>query len=669
MSTTTIYKLEKEGGIALVTIDLPGRPMNSWTEEAIEELGRMLDFLEKQPAMKGLVFISGKPGNFHAGADLKMLTRIEDRNDAAAVLDNLHGVFNRIAGLPFPTLAAIDGHCLGGGLEFALACTARMAKDTKTTQLGLPECNLGIFPGAGGTQRLPRLIGAPAFQLILKGMVYPALKALELGVIDRLVPADADLRANALEFLQEIISGECKLKRPEHDFSRVDEIAQMARQEVLKATRGREIPGPMLAIESMREGLKVSLEKGVEIEKRYFIDAVLSDQAKGSIHTFFLKNMSDKPKGMITKGFEPKSIRKVGILGFGTMGRGIAIEILRHTGMEVVAKEIPQAIEPGREFVQKILGEMEARKKLKMPVADLMGRLKIVSEYGDDFKDVDLVIEAVFEDIKVKEQVYQEICQVVADDCILASNTSSIPLDSMSPFVKGRDRFAGLHFFSPVWKMELVEVIQGERTSQATMDNLLGFVADIRKRPVVCRDNPGFVVNALLFPYLLSALDFIETGNPVDEVDKVFVEFGMPVGPIRLTDEVGIDVVHKIMKGMKIEQNTLKNLSDQGRLGLKKCGKGFFCEDGSVDPDALPLIQKKSPKKLTAEEMQTIVLTQMARVAKGLLDRGIVKDPRMIDMGMIWGTGFPPDKGGPLMWADLTGLSQQQFGRPFYETR
>lgn len=669
MSTTTIYKLEKGDGIAFVTIDLPGRPMNTWTDEAIEELGQMLSALETQADLKGLVFMSGKPGNFHAGADLNMLTKMKSRTDAAAVLDSLHGVLNRISGLPFPTLAAIDGHCLGGGLEFALACTARMAKDLKSTQLGLPECNLGIFPGAGGTQRLPRLIGAPAFQLILKGRVYPASEALELGVIDRIVPADADLRVKALEFLQEIISGKINLKRPEHDFSGVDEIAQMAREGVLKATRGREIPGLMLAIESMREGLKVSLEQGLEIEKRYFIDAVLSDQAKGSIHTFFLKTMSDKPKGMITKGFEPKPIKKVAILGFGTMGRGIAIDILRHTGMEVVAKEIPQAIEPGRQFVKKILGEMEARKKLKMPVEDMMGRLKIVSEYGENFKDVDLVIEAVFEDLQVKEQVYKEICQVVADDCILASNTSSIPLDSMSPFVKGRDRFAGLHFFSPVWKMELVEVIQGEKTSQATVDNLLGFVGQIRKRPVVCRDNPGFVINALLFPYFLASLDFIETGNSVQEVDKAFVQFGMPVGPIRLTDEVGIDVVHKIMKGMKVEQNTLKNLCDQGRLGLKKCGKGFFSQDGSVDPDALPLIEKKSPNELTAEEMQTIVLAKMATVGKDLLDRGIVKDPRMIDMGMIWGTGFPPDKGGPLMWADLTGLSKKHFGRNFYETR
>ncbi len=668
MRGETIYKLEKQGDVGIVTLDHPGRVMNTWTDESIRDLGKILDVLEKQSDLKGLVFISGKQGNFHAGADLNMLTGIKSRTDAAAVLDGLHSVLTRISGLPFSTLAAIDGHCLGGGLELALACTARIARDSKFTQLGLPECNLGIFPGAGGTQRLPRLIGASAFELILKGTVYPASKALELGVVDRLVPADADLRLKASEFLREILSGKIDLKRPRHDFSRVDEVAETARREVLKATRGREIPGPMLAIKSMQEGIKVTLEEGLEIEKRHFTDALFSDQAKGSIHTFFLKTMSDKPKGMITKGFEPKPVKKVGILGFGTMGRGIAIDILRNTGMEVTAKEIPEAIEPGKQFVKKILEEMEAKKKLKEPMNDLMKRLTVVDEYGENFKDVDLVIEAVFEEIKVKEQVYREVCQIIPDGCILASNTSSIPLGSMSPFVKSPDRFIGLHFFSPVWKMELVEVIQGEKTSQATVDNLLGFVAEIRKRPVVCRDNPGFVVNALLLPYLLTALDFVETGNRIEEVDDAFVQFGMPVGPIRLTDEVGVDVVYKIVKGMNIEQNTLKGLNDQGRLGLKKCGKGLFLKDGRVDPDVLPLIREKGLKKLTAEEMQTTVFIKMATVAKDLLDRAIVKDPRMIDIGMIWGTGFPPDKGGPLKWADLTGVSEKHFGRTFYES-
>jgi 3-hydroxyacyl-CoA dehydrogenase/enoyl-CoA hydratase/carnithine racemase len=669
MSGETIYKLDKQGDVGIVTFDYPGKVMNTWTEESIKELEIMLDELEKQADLKGLVFISGKQGNFHAGADLNMLMGIKDRTDAAPVLNNLHGVLSRISGLPFPTLAAIDGHCLGGGLEFALACTARIARDSKDTQLGLPECNLGIFPGAGGTQRLPRLIGASAFGLIPKGTVYPASKALELGVIDRIVPADADLRVKALEFLQEILGGKIDLKRPKHDFSCVDEVAETARQEVLKATRGREIAGPVLAIKSMQEGIKVTLEEGLEIEKSNFTEALLSDQARGSIHTFFLKAMSDKPKAMITKGFEPKPIKKVAILGFGTMGRGIAIDILRNTGMEVVAKDIPQAIEPGRQFVKKILDEMEAKKRLKLPVDDLMARLTVVPEYGESFKNVDLIVEAVFEDIKVKEQVYHEVCQVAPDDCILASNTSSIPLDSMSRFVKNPDRFVGLHFFSPVWKMELVEVIQGEKTSQATVDNLLGFVAGIRKRPVVCRDNPGFVVNALLIPYVLTAFDFVETGNRVEEIDDAFVQFGMPVGPIRLTDEVGIDVVHKIMTGMNLEENTIKNLFDQGRLGLKKCGKGLFLRDGSVDPGVLPLIEKKNPEKVSAKEMQTTVFIKMATVAKDLLDRAIVKDPRMIDIAMIWGTGFPPDKGGPLKWADLTGISEKYLGRNFYETR
>jgi 3-hydroxyacyl-CoA dehydrogenase/enoyl-CoA hydratase/carnithine racemase len=667
MRNGNIYKVDKEAGIGVITMDLPGRPMNTWNDESIKELGAILDELEKQQDIDGLVFISGKQGNFHAGMDITVLEKLKSREDVAAVLAGLNGLFTRVGRLPFPTLAAIDGHCLGGGLEFALACTARIAKESKYTKLGLPERNLGIFPGAGGTQRLPRLIGPQAFQLILKGTLYPATQALELGVIDKTVPAGENLRTAAMEFLGEIIDGKAGLKRPSHDFSSVDEVAETARREILKMTRGREIPGLMLALKSMQDGLKVSLEEGLEIEQSNFIDAMLSDQAKGSIHTFFLKTMSDKPKALITKGYDPKPIKKVGILGFGTMGRGIAIDILRKTGMEVIAKEIPQAIEAGRQFVRKTLEDMKAKNRLKMPVDDLMARLTIVSEYGENFKDADLVIEAVFEDLSVKEQVYGEICQAVSDDCILASNTSSIPLASMSPFVKGPERFAGLHFFSPVWKMEVVEVIQGEKTSQATMDDLLGFVAEISKRPVVCKDNPGFVVNALLIlPYFLGALDFIEAGNNIEEVDEAFVRFGMPVGPIRLTDEVGIDVVHKIMKGMNIEQDTLKNLTDNGRTGLKKSGKGFFVQDGSVDPGVLTLIQRKKPEKLSAEEMRTAVLAKMATVGRDLLDRGIVKDPRMIDMGMIWATGYPADTGGPLKWADLTGLSKKHFGKTFY---
>jgi 3-hydroxyacyl-CoA dehydrogenase/enoyl-CoA hydratase/carnithine racemase len=666
MANGKIFELKKDGNIGVVTFNIAGQPLNTWTDEAVKSFLSLLDDLEKPSDLSGVIFISGKPGNFHAGADLNMLNKMTAQKETEEALDVLHTAFKRLEALPFPTLAAIDGHCLGGGLEFALACAARIAKDSRATQIGLPECSLGIFPGAGGTQRLPRLIGLTAIEPILRGTVFKAGEAHKMGIVDELIPADKDLLAGAKAFMEGLISGKQALDRQKHDFSQIDFVADMARQGVLKATRGREIPGPMLAIRAMQEGLKVPLEQGLEIEKKNFVEAVLSNQAKGSIHTFFLKTMSDKPRALMTKGFEPKPITKVGVLGFGTMGRGIIIDTLRNTQIPVVVKDAPQALEPGKAFVKRILEGMAEKNKLKEPVEALMNRLTVASEYGDLFKDVDLAIEAVFEDINVKEQVYNEICDVVSDTCIIASNTSSIPLDVMTPFVANPGRFGGLHFFSPVWKMQLVEVIQGAKTDQATVDNLLSFVAAIRKRPVVCRDNPGFVVNAVLFPYFDCALEFLEAGNPIEEIDQTFVRFGMPIGPIRLTDEVGIDVCYNVMKGRKTEKVTLKNLVESGRLGAKKSGKGFFLLDGAVDPEVLPLIHRKEDRKATAEDILLTALKGMITVGKDLLDRRIVDDPRMVDIGMIWGTGFPADRGGPLKWADLTGLSTEMFGKPFY---
>jgi 3-hydroxyacyl-CoA dehydrogenase/enoyl-CoA hydratase/carnithine racemase len=661
-----IFKKTKEGDIGVITFNVSDRPMNTWTQEAMDEFYGLMEHLESAGDIQGLLFTSGKPENFHAGADLNFLNRMNDRAETAKALDAFHDAFRRLGALPFPTLAAIEGHCLGGGLEFALACTARIARDSKGTLLGLPECTLGIFPGGGGTQRLPRLIGYGAIELILKGTIMPPAKALELGIIDRVVPPDGDLLQEALRFIQGIVSGKDLLLRKTHDFSQIDGVAETARKEILKATRGREIPGIMLALKSMQEGVKVSLEKGLEIERNNFLDAVLTDQAKGSIHTFFLKTMSDKPKAMMLKGFEPKPLRKVGVLGFGTMGRGIVVDVLTQTRMAVVVKDVPEAVELGKAFVKKILEGMAEKKKLRSPVDDLLKRVTSVSDYTDAMKDADLVIEAVFEEMKVKEKVYQELCSEVPEDCILASNTSSLPINAMARSVTHPERFGGLHFFSPVWLMQLVEVIQGDETSRETIDNLLNFIAAVRKRPIVCRDNPGFVVNAVLWPYFMDALDFLEKGNPIEKVDGAFVDFGMPLGPIKLIDEVGIDVSYHVVKGRGLEQETLKQVVGAGRLGLRKSGKGFYMKDGSVDPAVLPLITSRGQEVMSAETMQTKVLSDMITVGKDLLDRGIVNDPRMIDIGMIWGTGFPADRGGPMKWADLIGLSKKMFGKPFY---
>jgi len=664
--TDQIFSLKKEGNVGIVTFNVFGDAMNTWTEAAVVSFRELLVEIKKGKGLSGAIIISGKPDNFCAGANLKMVADMTSADEVRQLLNTLHDSFNSWNDLKIPTVAAINGVCAGGGLELALVCTARISTDAKSSLIGLPECNVGLFPGGGGTQRLPRLIGYPAVELILKGSLIPAIKAHELGIIDRLAPAGGNLLDAAKAFLQEIITGKADLKRPVQDFSQIDAVADMARTGVLKMTKGRELPGPMLAIKSMQEGLKASLLEGLEIEKKYFIQTALSPEAKGSINTFFIKTMTDKPKGMMTKGFTPKPIRKIAVLGFGTMGRGIIIDVLRHMQIPVIVKDFPETFEAGKAFIRKILDGMAEKKRLTAPVDQLMARLTTTADYGAEFKDVDLVVEAVFEDIKVKEQTYQQLCQAIRDDCLIASNTSSLLVTAMSRFVTHPERFGGTHFFSPVWLMQLVEIVQAEATSRETVDNLLNFSAAIRKRPIVCRDNPGFVVNALLMPYFLGVLNYLEAGNSIEKIDSAMLGFGMPVGPIRLIDEVGIDIPYKVLVGMGVKQDTLNQVVASGRLGLKKSGKGFFLKDGTVDPEVLKLIAHKAPQAATVGEIQTGVLTAMVKVGKDLLERHIVEDPRMIDVGMIWGTGFPADKGGPMKWADITGLSHKLYGKNFY---
>jgi len=657
-----------EEGIGIVTFDIPGEPVNTWTQEAIEEFFELIDALEKQSTLRGALLVSGKPNNFHSGANLRFLEQFQSKEESTKALDRFHQAFSRWEKMPYPTVAAIHGHCLGGGYELALACSARIAKESKTTLIGLPECTVGVFPGGGGTQRLPRLIGYPAVELILKGKMVSAAEAIAMGMIDRLVPTEGNLIEAGKHFIQEISEGKANLKRPKHDFSQIDPVMEAARQEVLKATRGRELPAPMLAMKAMQEGLKVPLTEGLEIEKRYFVEVVLSNEAKGNIHTFFLKTETDKPISMVPKNLQPKPIRRVGVLGFGTMGRGIVIDLLRNMEIPVVVKDIPEALEPGKAFVKKILDGMAEKKTLKASVDDLMKRLTLTSSYDPPFKEVDLVIEAVFEDLKVKDQVYRELSPLVSSDCIIASNTSTIPITAMSKSVSHPERFGGAHFFSPVWMMQLLEIIRGEKTSPDTIHHLVSFAGVMRKRPIVCKDNPGFVVNALLQPYCTKVYELLEEGVPIERIDSAMVKFGMPIGPVKLIDEVGIDVQHLAFLAMGIEPpQTLKNVVRDGRTGLRKSGKGFFLKDGSVDPSVLPLIANLGrSKELTAQDIQAILYGEFVKKGKELLDRGIVDSPKTIDVGMIWGIGFPPDKGGPMKWADLTGLSERLYGRKFY---
>ncbi len=666
-----IFAYENQDGIAVVRFDVPGEQMNTWTEAAIADFAVTLAFLEKEKsAFKGVIFISGKATNFHAGANLNMLGAEKNLDDFRKGCDEFNGMFVRLENLGIPTVAAINGPCMGGGYEFALTMTARIATDSKRTIIGLPECNVGVIPGGGGTQRLPRLIGYPALDFIPRGAVLPAAKAMEAGMIDRVIPEGDDLLAKAKAFLLEIVAGTAGLKRAKPDLSALDAALETAKKNVLKATRGRAIPAPMLALKAMSEGLKVSIEKGLKFETDCFIEALKAPESKGTINTFFLKTMSDKPKAMIPKGFEPKPIRKFGVLGFGTMGRGIIINIITRTKLPVVVKDVPEALEPGIAFVRKILEGMAAKNRLKDTVDSLMVLVKPVAEWTDDFKDVDVVIEAVFEDPAIKDKVYKELCQVVAKDCLLATNTSSLPVDKLAGSVLNPERFIGAHFFSPVWMMELLEVIRGKATSDATVNNMLTVCAALGKRPVVCNDNPGFVVNAMLFPYFIKSLELLAEGVAMDKIDAAMMKFGLPVGPIRLLDEVGIDVSYLVLTkslGM-VPPMALENVYKAGRYGRNKNGKGFYTQEGAPDPEALPLINPDNKQnEYSVAELQEMLFTPFAKTGYDLLQKKVVADPRSIDIGAIWGVGFPGDKGGPMKWADLIGLSDKLYGEKFYK--
>lgn len=659
--------------IAAIVLDDKENPMNTWTDDMYEGFLGAIYELKKRIRNKevdGVIIISDKEKTFHTGANLNKTGKAEDsRVDKMRTIEFNQSVLNRLSKIGVPTLAAINGHCMGGGMELTLACDARIATDFAKTQIGLTETSVGLLPAGGGTQRLPRLIGYPAINLILDGKILTANQALEYGIVDKVVPAGCDLQEEAVKFIKDIINGKIKLKREKFDFSdELDKVLEEAKASELKKARGRLLPAPKAILQVFGEGLKLSLEDGLELEKQAFIVVNSSPECKGFINSFFLKGLTgDVRKLMTIKDFQPKEFNKFAVCGFGTMGRGIVVNALRDARIPVVVKDTPEALEAGKEFVRKTLEGLYAKNRIKVEPDELMKLLTFTESFDDNFKDVDIVVEAIYENLEAKYSLYKELCQVISDDCIIASNTSGIPLNTLAKGVDNPGRFCGMHFFSPVWIMELVEVVRGEKTKEETVNNALAFAGKLKKRPLVCNDNPGFVVNAVNVPFTRSGLQYIEEGNSIDKVNKAFQAFGFPVGPIKLIDEVGIDVIYFVYKNRGEEQKTLENMYNAGRYGLKKNGKGFFLQDGSVDPEALKLVAKRPSADRKEEDIPVDYLKAQIAIAKDLLDRKVVNDPAMVDIGIIYGTGYPKDKGGPLKWADLTGVSEEVYGKKFYE--
>ena len=672
-ANSTTVRLDVGDGRAEVVFDNPSGKAVVLTSAVMLRLDGILGEIEKLAAagsVKAVIFRSAKDGMFVAGVNVDEIAGVTDRTEAREKARLGQQLFHRVSRLPVPTIAAIDGTCLGGGTELALACAWRLASDRPETKIGLPEVRLGIVPGFGGTTRLPRLVGLPAaLDLILTGKTLDARRAQKIGLIDERMHPSVLLR-RARELAAEAASG----KRPSRELSLQNRlmggpgrklVLRKAREGVMKETRGA-YPAPLRALEVIDAGLSLPVERQLEIEADAVADLIVSDVSKNLIHVFHL--MEDAKKAAPTA--PAREVERVGVLGAGVMGGGIA-QLLADKAIAVRLKDIQaNALGLGLRHARELFDKsVERRRMQKRDAEQAMNRIAPTLEYTG-FGTLDLVIEAVVERLDVKQSVLREVESNVPDDCVLTSNTSSLSITTMATVLTRPERFAGMHFFNPVHRMPLVEVVRGERSSDEAIATVFELARALGKTPIIVQDGPGFLVNRLLAPYLNEAGWLLGEGASIEEVDRVMVEFGMPMGPFRLLDEVGLDVARHAAETMHAAfgerfrpSPALAALAGLKRLG-RKGGSGFYRydeeRDAGVDDaiyaelgDAIP----KARRELEPDVIRRRLLYVMVNEAARVLEDGIVRGPGDVDLGMITGTGFPPFRGGLLRWADTVGVS------------
>ncbi|HEU4698379.1 MAG TPA: fatty acid oxidation complex subunit alpha FadJ [Gemmatimonadales bacterium] len=689
---------ELDGSIAVVTIDLPGEPVNTLSTALSAEFDRVLADLERDQAVLGVVLISGKPDSFIAGADITEFSRVASAADAERLSREAQEMMARVARFPKPVVAAIHGACLGGGCELALASHWRVATDHPKTQLGLPEIQLGVIPGAGGTQRLPRLIGLrAALDIILAGKSERAPKAFRVGLVDELVHP-AILREVAVAAARRLARDGVPKREPRGQakgaaaavldrtsFGRAI-VYKQARATVLQKTGGH-YPAPLAALEAVRTGLEDGEAKGYAVEQRKFGELAVSPVSRKLVQIFFATTALKKDDGVgAGVPVHAEAVRHVGVVGSGFMGAGIAGTAVLNAGVDVRMRDTELArVGKGLTAARGILDERLKRRRLTRPqhqrlVAELSG--------GADYRGfgrADLVIEAVFEDLGVKRQVLAEVEAATRPDAIFATNTSTIPIAQIAAGAARPERVLGMHFFSPVEKMPLLEVIPTDRTAPDAIVTAVRFGRKLGKTVIVVADSPGFWVNRILSPYLNEAGLLLEEGVPIDLLDDVMHKrFGFPVGPATLLDEVGLDVAQKagtVMYeafGERLRPSAVvTRLIEDGRLGRKN-GRGFHLyEDGKkggVDEGVYRLLGI-TPKPDASPTMveQRLVYAMLNEAAMAVAE-GVVRTPRDGDIGAIFGIGFPPFRGGPLRLIDDLGAARvvevleglrEQYGERF----
>ncbi len=678
MSMQESIKIVPQGEVAVVEFDLVGEKLNKFSTPVMLRLKEVIEELKKS-SYKAVIFKSNKPKIFIAGADIdeiKAMTTV-DQYDAAIVAGQ--SIMNMVEDLPMPTIASIHGACMGGGCEFIMACDYRIASEDSSTKIGLPEIQLGILPGFGGTQRMPRIIGLQAaLDIILAGKAVNSKKAQKMGLVDKVVHANL-LPEQTMAWALEIISGGAK-KRPKKFMAKgfVNKVLEgaargivfkKAREGVLKATKGF-YPAPLEALSVIEKTYgKVSRDEGMRLEREGFCRLGITDISKNLIHVFYLTEMVKKQTGVSGVSVKPKEVKAIGVLGAGTMGGGIAY-VGADKGIQVRMKDLnTEALGKGLKHASDLWMKLLKRKSIdKFQFKQKMDLVSVTTDYSG-FKNLELVVEAIVEDMGIKQKVIGECAANMRPDAIIVTNTSSLSVTEMS---KGHPRpefFAGMHFFNPVNKMPLVEVIRGEKTSDETIATIFELTKKMGKMPVVVKDGPGFLVNRLLLPYMGEAAFLLQEGMSIEAVDKAYVkEFGMPMGPFELMDEVGLDVCIKVLKifrkafGERIElAPLLEQLGLSGRLGRKN-GKGFYQyatdgKRGDVDQTVYAALNLGAPTNPYPSQvcLERGVFAMINECSLALLEDHIVETAAEVDLAMIMGTGFPPFRGGLLKYADSLG--------------
>lgn len=716
MSTDTkLFRYQLEDGVAFIVFDDEAEAVNTLHPDVGREFEAMLTRAASDGEAKAVVFISGKKDSFVAGAKIDLLGTFKTAAEGAAASRSGQAGFDRLDAFEKPVVAAIHGACLGGGLEWALACDYRLATDSPKTQLGLPEVQLGVIPGGGGTQRLPRLIGAQAaLDLILTGRALKAKKALKLGVVDEVCPA-AILRQVAKQRAQELASGALKPDRSRgfggtagksrglgdivRGLANKEAWAELAlednplgrkilfdqaKKQLLKKTRGK-YPAPEKALDVVRAGLEGGMRAGLEAEANAFGELIVSDVSKRLVEIFFATTALKKDNGTKDPKAKEREVRQLGVLGGGLMGAGIAYVASALQGVPVRVKDKDDA-GVGRALAH-VRGLFEDRvRKRSLSLREAAAKLALVTAATDysGFKQADVVIEAVFEDLKLKQQCLEEIEALGKPEVIFASNTSSIPISKIAEASKHPHTVIGMHYFSPVNKMPLLEVIVTPRTADDVTATCVELGKKQGKTVIVVNDGVGFYTSRILAPYMNEAAHLLAEGADIAELDRALVDFGFPVGPITLLDEVGIDVAAKVGKIMHeafgermLAPETTDALVKDGRLG-RKSKKGFYTYQGKkkeVDQTVYALLPHgKDRKKLDRHEMAERCVLQLVNEAARCLGEGILRSPRDGDIGAIFGLGFPPFLGGPFRYTDANGVGrllertehyQEKFGKRF----